>query len=177
MKKKKKKNPSKPNNQNFDKNHQARENLAVINPCLKEAGVPTLEFKHTNDPATINLDKDELRLLNVLDMGKAEKLVNLMLKIQRRDKKDAHAINVLFSGNARQGMVCVNLMEKVLGLNLKSLPYNSLYKGKHYESSGLFIIASELPVADLNRGFPKEYTDIIIFDQPAEVGEYEFMHQ
>ena len=170
MKKKKKKNPSKPNNQNFDKNRQARENLNSINTRLSEAGLPTLAIKHTDDPEAITLEKDEVQMLNDIEAGKAEELVNLMLKIHHRDKKEDTSINVIFSGDARTGMLCVKWMEKVLSLNLKSLPYTSLYKGKHYESSGLFIIASELPVSDLNRGFLKEYTDIIIFDQPTEAG-------
>ena len=170
MKKKKKNRSSKQNNGNYDNNRQARENLNSINTRLSEAGLPTLAIKHTDDPEAITLEKDEVQMLNDIEAGKAEELVNLMLKIHHRDKKEDTSINVIFSGDARTGMLCVKLMEKVLSLNLKSLPYNSLYKGKHYESSGLFIIASELPVSDLNRGFPKEYTDIIIFDQPTEVG-------
>ena len=126
-----------------DKNRQARENLAIINPRLR----------HSVDLSAVILDNDELQMLNTLESGRMKELVDLILKIHRRDKRDEDVINVIFSGDARMGMVCVNLMEKVLGLNLKSLPYNPLYKGKHYEAKGLFIIASDLPVADLNQGF------------------------
>lgn len=162
---KKKQKHKKPCHPIIDNNLQARANLDIINPHLSEAGLPTLAIKQTEVSSVITLEKDELQMFNTIETERVERLVNLILKIHRREKRDTIAINVIFSGDAHTGIVCVGLMEKVLGLHLKSLPYNPLYRGKHYETKGLFIIASDLPVAELNRGFPREYTDIIAFVQ------------
>jgi hypothetical protein len=55
-------------------------------------------------------------------------------------------------------------LDELLGLHLKSMPFSSLYSGKHYDGKGLFIIASDLPVAELKRGFPKLYSDVILLE-------------
>ena len=168
---KKKQKHKKPSHPIIDNNLQARENLDIINPYFSEAGLPTLAIKQTEEPSVLILEMDELQILNTIESEKVKELVNLILKIHSREKRDTSAINVIFSGDAHTGIVCVGLMEKVLGLHLKSLPYNPLYRGKHYENKGLFIIASDLPVAELNRGFPREYTDVIVLNKTTNTVE------
>jgi hypothetical protein len=62
-------------------------------------------------------------------------------------------------------MYWANLLNELLTLHLKSMPFSALYSGKHYEGKGIFIIASDLPVAELKRGFPKLYSDVILLEE------------
>ena len=72
---------------------------------------------------------------------------------------------MILNGDTRRGMYWANLMDELL--HLKSLHFSQLYSGKHYEGKGLFIIASDLPVAEMKRGFPKLYTDVILLEETA----------
>ena len=77
-------------------------------------------------------------------------------------------MNVIISGNFRKGMNWLEMVSEMLGLNLKSAPYQPIFKGKVYEGNRLFIVVSDLPDSDLKHGFRRNYTDIINLDRPSE---------
>ena len=77
-------------------------------------------------------------------------------------------MNVIISGNFRKGMNWLEMVCKMLGLNLKGAAYQPIFKGKVYEGDRLFIVVSDLPDSDLKHGFRRNYTDIINLDRPSE---------
>ena len=138
-----------------------------INYRLARHGMPLLAVSSSHKVIgekgnlTIGIDRDEFALLGTYSTDEAIRLTELAAKIHQRGNYPYPPINVILSGNTRKGMLWVKLMDEMMGLKLKSLPYKELYRGKHYEGKALFIIVSELPVAELKRGFPKLYTDVI----------------
>ena len=117
------------------------------------------------DRRNLCLDRDDISLLNAVTMREAMRIAELAVKIRQRGNYPYPPINVILSGDVRRGIYWVNLLDELLGLKLKSLPFSEHYSGKHYEGKGLFIIASDLPVAELKRGFPKLYTDVILLEE------------
>ena len=143
----------------------------VINSRFAQQGIPMLVMGDSHGVMgekgnrTLCIDRDDLALLNAVSMREAVQIADLAVRILQRGSYPYPPINVILSGDVRRGMYWVNLLDELLGLKLKSLPFSELYSGKHYEGKGLFIIASDLPVAELKRGFPKLYTDVILLEE------------
>ena len=104
----------------------------------------------------------------IFNMREMKDLTNLSVKLAAPRSNGQDKLNVIISGNFRKGMNWIEMVDEMLGLNLKSAPYQPIFKGKVYESSRLFIVVSDLPVSDLKRGFRRDYTDIINLDHPSE---------
>ena len=104
----------------------------------------------------------------IFNMREMKDLTNLSVKLAAPRSNGQDKLNVIISGNFRKGMNWIEMVDEMLGLNLKSAPYQPIFKGKVYESSRLFIVVSDLPVSDLKRGFRRDYTDIINLDRPSE---------
>lgn len=104
----------------------------------------------------------------IFNMREMKDLTNLSVKLAAPKSNGQDKLNVIISGNFRKGMNWIEMVDEMLGLNLKSAPYQPIFKGKVYESSRLFIVVSDLPVSDLKRGFRRDYTDIINLDRPSE---------
>ena len=115
-------------------------------------------------PGALGINREDLAILDTFSMSEAVRLCKLAVKIQKRGNYPYPPINVILSGNTRKGMLWVKLMDELMPLKLKSLPFTNLYSGKHYEGKGLFIIVSDLPVVELKRGFPKLYSDVILLE-------------
>lgn len=145
--------------------------ICAINSRFAQQGLPMLVVGDSRgvvgekDRRNFSLDRDDLALLNAVTMREAMRIAELAVKIQQRGNYPYPPINVILGGDVRRGKYWVNLLDELLGLKLKSLPFSELYSGKHYEGKGLFIIASDLPVAELKRGFPKLYTDVILLEE------------
>ena len=144
--------------------------ICAINARFAQNGIPMLVMSDTHSMTgekgnrTLCIDRDDLALLNATSMREALQIADLAIKIKQRGNHPYPPINVILSGDTRKGMYWANLLDELLVLHLKSLPFSSLYSGKHYDGKGLFIIASDLPVADLKRGFPKLYSDVILLE-------------
>lgn len=104
----------------------------------------------------------------IFNMREMKDLTNLSVKLAAPRSNGQDKLNVIISGNFRKGMNWIEMVDEMLGLNLKSTPYQLFFKGKVYESSRLFIVVSDLPVSDLKRGFRRDYTDIINLDRTSE---------
>ena len=145
--------------------------ICTVNTRFAQHGIPMLVMGDTHSimgekgNRTLCIDRDDLALLDAISMREAVQIADLAVKIQQRGNRPYPPINVILSGDTRRGMYWANLLDELLDLHLKSLPFSSLYSGKHYEGKGLFIIASDLPVAELKRGFPKLYSDIILLEE------------
>ena len=145
--------------------------ICAINSRFAQCGLPLLVMSDTHGKTgeqgnrILHIDCNDLALLNAVSMREALQIADLVVKIQQRGNYPYPPINVILSGDTHRGMYWANLIDELLGLHLKSLPFSSLYNGKHYEGKGLFIIASDMPVAELNRGFPKLYTDVILLKE------------
>ena len=144
--------------------------ICTINTRFAQHGIPMLVMSDTRrmirekGNRTLCIDRDDLALLNAIAMREAVQIADLAVRIKQRGNEPYPPINVILSGDPRRGMYWANLLDELLGLHLKSMPYSALYSGKHYEGKGLFIIASDLPVAELKRGFPKLYSDVILLE-------------
>ena len=90
------------------------------------------------------------------------------LAIELAAPKTSEEMNVIISGNFRKGMNWLEMVSEMLGLKLKSAPYQPIFKGKVYEGNWLFIVVSDLPDSDLKHGFRRNYTHIINLDRPSE---------
>ena len=145
--------------------------ICAINSRFAQHCIPMLVVSDTHSITgekgnrTFSIDRDDLALLNAISMREALKIADLAVKIKQRGSYPYPPINVIFSGDPRRGMYWANLLDELLTLHLKSLPFSALYSGKHYEGKGLFILASDLPVAELKRGFPKLYSDVILLEE------------
>lgn len=145
--------------------------ICAINTRFAQHGIPMLVIGESHSimgekgNRTLCIDRDDLALLNAISMRETMKIADLAVKIKQRGSYPYPPINVIFSGDARRGMYWANLLDELLVLHFKSLPFSKLYSGKHYEGKGLFIIASDLPVAELKRGFPKLYSDVILLEE------------
>ena len=144
--------------------------ICAINTRFAQHGIPMLVIGENHSimgekgNRTLCIDRDDLALLNATSMREALQIADLAIKIKQRGNHPYPPINLILSGDTRKGMYWANLLDELLALHLKSLPFSSLYSGKHYEGKGLFIIASDLPVAELKRGFPKLYSDVILLE-------------
>lgn len=155
--------------------------ICDINYRLSQHGLPLLVLSdsHKMLDNAIGISREEMAVLDTFSMNEAIQLTKLAVKIHQRGWRacEHHVvksntvsnypyppINVILSGNTRKGMLWVKLMDELMSLKLKSLPFSGLYSGKHYDGKGLFIIVSDLPVADLKRGFPKLYSDVILLE-------------
>lgn len=132
-------------------------------PMLVMSGVHKLMGEKGNQFLGVN--SGDLALLNAISMQEAVQIADLAVKIKQRGNYPYPPINVILSGDTHRGIYWANLLDELLGLKLNSLPFSALYSGKHYEGKGLFIIASDLPVAELKRGFPKLYSDVILLEE------------
>ncbi len=145
--------------------------ICAINARFASYGIPMLVMSDSHGIMgekccrTLCIDHDDLALLNAVSMREALQVGDLAVKIKQRGNYPYPPINVILSGDPRRGMYWTNLLDELLTLHLKSLPFSSLYRGKHYDGKGLFIIASDLPVAELKRGFPKLYSDVILLEE------------
>lgn len=145
--------------------------ICAINSRFAQQGFPMLVVGDSRgvvgekDRRNFSLDRDDLAFLNAVTMREAMRIAELAVKIRQRGNNPYPPINVILNGDVHRGKYWVNLLDELLGLKLKSLPFSELYSGKHYEGRGLFIIASDLPVAELKRGFPKLYTDVILLEE------------
>jgi hypothetical protein len=141
--------------------------ICAVNTRFAQHGIPLLVAgdSHKMLDNALGIDHNDLALLDAVSMREAMQVAELAVKIRQRGSHPYPPINVIFSGDTRRGMYWVTLLDELLGLNLKSMPFSALYSGKHYEGKGLFIIASDLPVAELKRGFPKLYTDVILLEE------------
>ena len=141
--------------------------ICDINYRFAQHGLPLLVVSSTHKMFgnALGISREEMAVLDTLTMSEAVQLTKLALKIKPRGNYPYPPINVILSGNNRKGMLWVKLMDELMTLHLKSLPYSGLYSGKHYEGKGLFIIVSDLPVAELKRGFPKLYSDVILLEE------------
>lgn len=97
-----------------------------------------------------------------------KELTKLVVKLAASKTSDKDKLNVIISGNCRKGKNWLEMVAEMMGLKLKSTPYQPIYKGKVYEGSQLFIVISDLPESDLKRGFRRDYTDIINLDRPSK---------
>ena len=140
--------------------------ICDINYRLSQHGLPLLVLSdsHKMLDNAIGISREEMAVLDTFSMNEAIQLTKLAVKIHQRGNYPYPPINVILSGNTRKGMLWVKLMDELMSLKLKSLPFSGLYSGKHYDGKGLFIIVSDLPVADLMRGFPKLYSDVILLE-------------
>ena len=144
--------------------------ICALNTRFAQHGLPMLVMGESHSMMgekgnrTLCIDRDDLALLNATSMREAVQIADLAVKIKQRGSQPDTPINVIFSGDPHRGMFWANLLNELLTLHLKSLPFSALYSGKHYEGKGLFIIASDLPVAELKRGFPKLYSDVILLE-------------
>lgn len=147
--------------------------ICVINSRFAWHGIPMLVMSNAHKLLGekgyqfLFLDSNDLAFLDTISMREAVQIAELAVKIKQRGNYPYPPINVILNGDTRRGMYWANLMDELLGLHLKSLPFSKLYSGKHYEGKGLFIIASDLPVAELKRGFPKLYSDVILLEETA----------
>lgn len=151
---------------------QACRIICDINYRLAQHGLPLLVLSesHKKIGSALGISREEMDILDTFSMAEAIQLTKLAVKIQQRGNHPYPPINVILRGNIRKGMLWVKLMDELMSLKLKSLPFSGLYSGKHYDGKGLFIIVSDLPVADLKRGFPKLYSDVILLeDTPSGV--------
>ncbi len=145
--------------------------ICVINARFAQQGIPLLVMGDTHSMIgekgnrSLCIDRDDLALFNAISMREALKIADLAVKIKQRGSQPDTPINVIFSGDPHRGMYWANLLNELLTLHLKSMPFSALYSGKHYEGKGLFIIVSDLPVAELKRGFPKLYSDVILLEE------------
>jgi len=141
--------------------------ICDINYRLARHGLPLLVLSdsHKMLDNAIGISREDMAVLDTFSMNEAIQLTKLAVKIQQRGNYPYPSINVILSGNTRKGMLWVKLMDELMPLKLKSLPFSGLYSGKHYDGKGLFIIVSDLPVADLKRGFPKLYSDVILLEK------------
>lgn len=145
--------------------------ICAINSRFVQQGLPMLVMGDSHgvvgekDRRNLCLDRDDISLLNAVSMREAVRIAELAVKIRQRGNYPYPPINVILNGDVHRGMYWVNMLDELLGLKLKSLPFSELYSGKHYEGKGLFFIASDLPVAELKRGFPKLYTDVILLEE------------
>lgn len=145
--------------------------ICAINTRFTQQGIPMLVMGESHRMVgekgnrTLCIDCDDLVHLNAISMREALKIADLAVKIKQRGNYPYPPINVILSGDPHKGMYWANLLDELLNLHLKSLPFSALYSGKHYEGKGLFIIASDLPVAELKRGFPKLYSDVILLEE------------
>lgn len=129
-------------------------------PMLVMSGVHKLMGEKGNQFLGVN--RGDLALLSAISMQEAVQIADLAVKIKQRGNYPYPPINVILSGDTHRGIYWANLLDELLGLKLNSLPFSALYSGKHYEGKGLFIIASDLSVDELKRGFPKLYSDVIL---------------
>ena len=153
--------------------------ICVINSRFAQQGLPMLVVGDSHRQSSRRkpqafepfcIDRDDLAILDAISMSEAVKIADLAIKIKQRGNYPYPPINVILNGDPRRGMYWVNLLDEMLALHLKSLPFSALYSGKHYEGKGIFILASDLPVAELKRGFPKLYSDVILLeDTPSGV--------
>ena len=150
--------------------------ICVINARFAQQGIPLLVMGDTHSMIgekgnrSLCIDRDDLALFNAISMREALKIADLAVKTKQRGSQPDTPINVIFSGDPHRGMYWANLLNELLTLHLKSMPFSALYSGKHYEGKGIFIIASDLPVAELKRGFPKLYSDVILLENtPSRV--------
>lgn len=145
--------------------------ICAINTRFAQHGFPMLVISESHNimgekgNRTLCIDRDDLALLNAISMREALQVADLAVKIKQRGNNPYPPINVILSGDTRRGMYWANLLDELLALHLKSLPFSGLYSGKHYEGKGIFIITSDLPVAELKRGFPKLYSDVILLEE------------
>ena len=145
--------------------------ICAINSHFAQQGLPMLVVGDNHGVMgekvcrMLCIDRNDLALLNAVNMREAMQIADLAVKIHQRGSYPYPPINVILSGAPHRGMYWANLLDELLGLHLKSLPFSKLYSGKHYEGKGLFIIASDLPVAELKRGFPKLYSDVILLKE------------
>ena len=140
--------------------------ICDINYRLTQHGLLPLvvSSSHKMMPGALGINREDLAILDTFTMSEIVRLCKLAVKIQKRGNYPYPPINVILSGNTRKGMLWVKLMDELMPLKLKSLPFTNLYSGKHYEGKGLFIIVSDLPVDELKRGFPKLYSDVILLE-------------
>ena len=144
--------------------------ICAINTRFVRHGIPLIAMGNAHGMVgekghlTLCIVRDDIAILNVVSMREALQIADLTVKIKQRGNYPYPPINVILSGDPHRGMYWANLLNELLGLHLKSLPFTNLYSGKHYDGKGLFIIASDLPVAELKRGFPKLYSDVIILE-------------
>lgn len=141
--------------------------ICDINYRFAQHGLPLLVVSSTHKMVgnALGISREEMAVIDTLTMSEAVQLTKLAVKIKQRGNYPYPPINVILSGNTRKGMLWVKLMDELMPLKLKSLPFSSLYSGKHYEGKGIFIIVSDLPVAELKRGFPKLYSDVILLEE------------
>ncbi len=145
--------------------------ICTINARFAQNGITMLVMGDTHckigekGKRSLCIDRDDLALFNAISMREALQIADLAVKIKQRGNNPYPPINVILSGDTRRGMYWANLLDELLTLHLKSLPFSALYSGKHYEGKGLFIIASDLPVDELKRGFPKPYSDVILLEE------------
>jgi len=140
--------------------------MCDINYRLAQHDLPLLALSDSHKMLgnALGISREDMSILDTFSMGEAVQLTKLAVKIQKRGNWPYPPINVILSGNIHKGMLWVKLMDELMSLKLKSLPFSGLYRGKHYDGKGLFIIVSDLPVADLKRGFPKLYSDVILLE-------------
>ena len=150
----------------IENNPHACSIICDINYRLAQHGLLPLvvSSSHKMMSNALCINREDVSMLNTFSMSEVVRLSKLAVKIQKRGNYPYPPINVILSGNTRKGMLWVKLMDELMSLKLKSLPFTSLYSGKHYDGKGLFIIVSDLPVADLKRGFPKLYSDVILLE-------------
>ena len=155
--------------------------ICALNTRFAQHGIPMLVMSNAHKllgekgNQFLFLDSNDLAFLDTISMREAVQIAELAVKIRKRGNYPYPPINVILSGDTHRGVYWTNLLNELLGLKLKSLPFSNLYRGKHYEGKGLFIITSDLPVAELKRGFPKLYTDVIepkSVDNAAELHPY-----
>ena len=142
--------------------------LLVLSDTHKMVGWRACEHPKAKTNTVSNalgISREEMAVLDTLTISEAVQLTKLALKIKQRGNYPYPPINVILSGNTRKGMLWVKLMDELMSLKLKSLPFSGLYSGKHYDGKGLFIIVSDLPVSELKRGFPKLYSDVILLEE------------
>lgn len=145
--------------------------ICTINSRFAQHGIPMLVIGESHSimgekgNRTLCIDRDDLALLNAISMQEAVQIADLAVKIKQRGNYPYPPINVILSGDTHRGIYWANLLDELLGLKLNSLPFSALYSGKHYEGKGLFIIASDLSVDELKRGFPKLYSDVILLEK------------
>ena len=140
--------------------------ICDINYRLAQHGLPLLVVSDSHKMVgnALGISREVMSVLDTFSMSEAVQLTKLAVKIKQRGNYPYPPINVILSGNTRKGMLWVKVMDELMNLKLKSLPFSGLYSGKHYDGKGLFIIVSDLPVADLKRGFPKLYSDVILLE-------------
>ena len=141
--------------------------ICDINYRLAQRGLPVLVVSDSHKMLgnALGINREDLSVLNTFSMREAVQLTKLAVKIQKRGNYPYPPINVILSGDTHKGVLWVKLMDELMSLKLKSLPFSGLYSGKHYDGKGLFIIVSELPVPELKRGFPKLYSDVILLEE------------